>query len=58
MSKSKHANEGRELTKPNMAKVREKILNTKKCSEEQPNNAIVTANLARLTKKYPQVEIA
>jgi hypothetical protein len=55
MSKTKRVPEN---TKPNMAKVRQKIQNTSKCAEEQPNNAVVARNLARLQTKYPQAASA
>lgn len=44
-----------ELTKPNLEKVKQKILNTAKCAAEQPSNGIVTNNLNRLKAKYPQI---
>lgn len=44
-----------ELTKPNLEKVKQKILNTAKCVAEQPSNVHPLNNLERLKLKYPQV---
>lgn len=54
MSKAKNKHVA-ELTKPDMAKVQKKILNTAKCAAEQPTNVYPLNSLERLKAKYPKV---
>lgn len=50
MSK-KNRSIGYEPTKPNMAKLRQKLLNCAKHAEAQPNNAIANQTFARVSER-------